>query len=116
MEYIYLSVNSIFQSISYGSYHDFLDRGMLLTRMLLNQGFLVVKLNSLLQKFYSHYHDLVSCYGLNICATNDYRYVPFVVIIICSYHWVCNRNNKKGATCGAETAYSSVVPEFTPGF
>ena len=27
-----------------GSYHDFLDRGLLLTRKLLNQGFLVVKL------------------------------------------------------------------------
>jgi hypothetical protein len=27
-----------------GSYQDFLDRGLLLTRKLLNQGFLVVKL------------------------------------------------------------------------
>ena len=30
-----------------GSYHDFLDRGLLLTRKVLNQGFLVVKLKSL---------------------------------------------------------------------
>jgi hypothetical protein len=29
-----------------GSYHDFLDRGFLLTRKLLNQGFLLVKLKS----------------------------------------------------------------------
>ena len=36
-----------------GSYHDFLYRGFLLTRKLLNQGFLFVKLKSSLQKFYS---------------------------------------------------------------
>ena len=31
-----------------GSYQDFLDRGLLLTRKLLNQGFLLVKLKSIL--------------------------------------------------------------------
>ena len=31
-------------SRAYGSYHDFLDRGLLLTRKLLNQGFLLVTL------------------------------------------------------------------------
>ena len=40
----------IFQFIRYsrtcGSYHDYLNRGLLLTRKLLNQGFLVVKLSS----------------------------------------------------------------------
>ena len=36
-----------------GSYQDFLDRGLLLTRKLLNQGFLLVKLRSSLRKFYS---------------------------------------------------------------
>jgi hypothetical protein len=35
-----------------GSYQDFLDRGLLLTRKLLNQGFLLVKLKSSLRKFY----------------------------------------------------------------
>jgi hypothetical protein len=35
-----------------GSYHDFLDRGLLLTRKLLNQGFFLVKLKSSLRKFY----------------------------------------------------------------
>jgi hypothetical protein len=34
-----------------GSYQDFLDRGLLLTRKLLNQGFLLVKLKSSLRKF-----------------------------------------------------------------
>jgi hypothetical protein len=35
-----------------GSYQDFLDRGLLLTRKILNQGFLLVKLKSSLRKFY----------------------------------------------------------------
>jgi hypothetical protein len=35
-----------------GSCHDFLDKGLLLTRKLLNQGNLLVKLKSSLRKFY----------------------------------------------------------------
>ena len=38
-----------------GSYQDFLDRGLLLTRKLLNQGFLLVKLKSSLRKFYGRH-------------------------------------------------------------
>ena len=48
------------------SYQDFLDRGLLLTRKLLNQGFLLVKLKSSLRKFYGHHHDLVDCYGISV--------------------------------------------------
>ena len=40
-----------------GSYQDFLDRGLLLTRKLLIQGFLLIKLKSSLQKFYRRHHD-----------------------------------------------------------
>ena len=53
-----------------GSYKNSLDGGLLLTRKLLNQGFLLVKLRSSLRKFYGHHHDL--------CVTNDHEYVPFV--------------------------------------
>jgi hypothetical protein len=35
-----------------GSYHDFLNWGLLLARKLLNQRFLLVKLKSSLRKFY----------------------------------------------------------------
>ena len=41
----------IWHSRACGSYYDFLDRGLPLTRKLLNQGFLVVKLKSLLRTF-----------------------------------------------------------------
>jgi hypothetical protein len=42
-----------------GSCQDVLDRGLLLTRKLLNQGFLLVKLKSSHRKFYGRHHDLV---------------------------------------------------------
>ena len=37
------------------SYHGFLERGLLLTRKLLNQGFFLVKLKSSLRKFYGRH-------------------------------------------------------------
>ena len=49
-----------------GSYQDFLDRGLLLTMKLLNQGFLLVKLKSSLRKFYGRHHDLVDRYGISV--------------------------------------------------
>ena len=49
------------------SYHDVLDRGLLLTRKLLNQGFLLVKLKSSLgRKLYGRHHDLVDRYGISV--------------------------------------------------
>ena len=43
------------------SYHAFLDRGLLLTRTLLNQEFQMVKL-----KFYKRHHELVDCYEMSV--------------------------------------------------
>jgi hypothetical protein len=45
-----------------GSYQDFLDRRLLLTRKLLNQGCLLVKWKPSLLTFYGRYHDLVDRY------------------------------------------------------
>ena len=49
-----------------GSYQDFLHRGLLVTRKLLNQGFLLVKLKSSLRKLYGRHHDLVDRYGISV--------------------------------------------------
>ena len=49
-----------------GSYQDCSDRGLLLTRKLLNQGLLLVKLKSSLPKFYGRHHDLVNRYGISV--------------------------------------------------
>ena len=48
------------------SYHDFLDRGLLLTRKLLNQEFQMVKLKSFIRKFYGRHHELVDRYGVTV--------------------------------------------------
>ena len=48
------------------SYHDFLDRGLLLTRKLLNQEFQMVKLKSSLRKFYGRLHELVDRYEITV--------------------------------------------------
>ena len=75
-----------------GSYQDFLDKGLLLTRKLLTQGFLLVKLKSSLRKLHGRHHDLVDRYGISvsprICSTCRKH---FPVLSSCmTYHRVCN--------------------------
>jgi hypothetical protein len=62
---VYIS-HMIRYSRACGSYQDFLDRGMLLTRKLLNQGFILVKLKSSLRKLYGRHHELVDRYGISV--------------------------------------------------
>ena len=70
-------------SIACSSYHEFLDRGLLPTRKLLNQGLLVVKLKSSVRMFYCRHHDLVNRYRISVsqittdmfCVTNDHGYM-----------------------------------------
>ena len=49
-----------------GSYQDFRDRGLLLTKKELNQGFILVKLKSSLWKIYGRHHDLIDHYGISV--------------------------------------------------
>jgi hypothetical protein len=49
-----------------GSYQDIFDRELLLSRKLLNQWFLLVKLKSSLRKLYGRHHDLVDRYGISV--------------------------------------------------
>ena len=100
-----------------GSYQDFLNRGLLLTRKILNQGFLLVMLKS---SFYGCHHDLFDCYGISvsqmttICSTCR-KHFP-VLSSFTTYYRVCKYINTTGATSGAGTAYPSGASEFTPGF
>ena len=48
------------------SYQDFINRGLLPTRKLLNQVFLLVKLKSSLRKSYGRHHDLVYRFGISV--------------------------------------------------
>jgi hypothetical protein len=59
-----------------GSYQDFLDRGLLLTRKLLNQSFLLLKLKSSLVKLYVRHHDLIGRYDISVSQmTTDMFYL-----------------------------------------
>ena len=69
----------IFQLIRYssacGSYQDLL---LLLTRKLLNQGLLMVKLKSSIRKFYGRHHDLVNRYGISVSQmTSDMFHLSY---------------------------------------
>jgi len=55
----------LISQIACGSYHDFLDRGSPVAKKLFDQRSLVVKLKSLLRKFYDRHHDLVNRYGIS---------------------------------------------------
>jgi len=33
-----------------------------------------------------------------------------------THHWICNKSNTTGVTCGAGTVVPSGAPEFTPWF
>jgi hypothetical protein len=90
-------------------------RGLLLTRKLLNQGFLLVMLKSSLQKFYSRHHDLVKYYGVLgqkwlwicfICHNHNLFLSSFM-----TYHQVCSNSN---TTSGTGTTYPFRAPELAP--
>ena len=49
-----------------GSYQNFLNKGLLLTRKLLHQCFLLVKMTPSLQQVYGRHHDLVDSYGISV--------------------------------------------------
>jgi hypothetical protein len=72
MEYIYIS-QVIWYSKACGSYNDFLDWRALLTRKLLNKGFLMIKLKASLRTFYGRHHELVNSYGLSQMTTDMFR-------------------------------------------
>ena len=73
----------------------------------------MVKLKLSLPNFYGCYHHLVIC---DVCNTNDYRYVLFVVITsqFCLLSWFIIDLLTR-ASSGDGIAYSSRAYEFTPG-
>jgi len=84
---------------------------LFLSRKLLNQGFLVVKLKSSLRRFYDHHHDLVAHYWMEYLCNK--WYVMFVLYSFMTYQRICTKSNTTGATLGAGIDYPSGAPEFT---
>jgi hypothetical protein len=100
---------------------DFLDRGLLLTRKLLNQGFLLVKLKSsltskvLLSPLWLGWPLWNMCNKWpRICSTFRKHFPVLSLFMTC--HRICNYINTTGVTNGTGTAYPSGAPEFIPGF
>ena len=93
---------------------------LLLTRKLLNQGFLVVKLNSSLQKFCGCHHDLVNRYGVHMSQLTTYMFhlskSQITISSFMIYYRVCDKSSTNSATYGAETAYLSGEHDFTTRF
>ena len=87
---------------------------------LILQVFLLVKMKSLLRKFYGRHHDSVSRYRITVTQmTTDISTCRKHFPVLCSfmtYRWVCNQSNTTDATSGAGTVYPSEAIEFTPGF
>ena len=98
-----------------GSYHDFLDIWLLLTRKVLNQGFLVVMLKWSHRKFYSHHYDLVNSDRISVSQmTTDISVCRNQNQVISSFmtcHPLCIKSSTTGATCGAGNAYPRFFPE-----
>jgi ABC-type multidrug transport system fused ATPase/permease subunit len=70
------------------SCHVFIDRGLLPTTKLQNQGSLDMKMKSSLRRFYYCYHDLVNCHGeymsrmttdILVVEMKSYSFFSFVV-------------------------------------
>ena len=73
----------LFQLIGYsracGSYQDFLERMLLLTKKLLNKVAILVKCISSLREFYGRRHCLDNRYGISV--TNDHGYVVYTFFL-----------------------------------
>ena len=91
---------------------------MLLTRKLLKQEFLLVKLKSSLRKCYGCHHDVVDRYAISVSQWSPIcsicRKHFRVLSVFTPYYRVCNYINTTGATSGAGSAGPSGAPEFTP--
>jgi hypothetical protein len=103
-----------------GSYKDFLDRGLLLTRKLQNQGFLLVKLKSSLRTFYGRTMTVLTvmeclCHKWPRICSLCHKHFP-VLSSFMTYNRVCNYIYTTSSTSGAGTVYPSGTLEFTPGF
>ena len=99
---IYLSADTISRACS--SYQDFIDGRLLLSRHILNQWPLVVKVKT---NFVNRYGISVSQMTKNIIVCRSHNPVLLSPCMTC-YRILTD------ATSGAETAYPSAAPTFTP--
>ena len=124
MGYICLSIGALSRACI--SYHDFLDRGLLLTSKLLNQEFKFLKLKIPFRKFYGRHQVLFYRYEISfhrwqrMCSLCRYYHpVPFSWIWpteMTYYRVSTNMSNTTVAICGAGSAQPSVAHKNTTSF
>ena len=91
----------------------------MLTRKLLKQEFLLVKVKSSLRKCYGHHHDMVDHYGISvsqwqpICSTYCKHFTVFYSFT--TYYQVCNYNTMTCITSGSGSTDPSVSTRVHPG-
>ena len=110
------SVDPTFQNLRFLS--GFNERGQLLTGKLPNQGFLLVKLKSLLRNIYGQHHDLFNRYGISVSQITIDK-LPLSEALPSSFlihHKVCSYSSTTSATSGEGTVYPSRATEFTSVF
>jgi hypothetical protein len=47
------------------------------------------------------------------CVTNHHGYVPLFIVIIQSFHWVCNKSTTTGSTGGAGTKIHNTITSLS---
>jgi hypothetical protein len=109
MVYISLSWYNIPELVVHIRY--FLDRGLLLTRKLLNQGFLLAKLRSSLRKFYGRHYDCIDSYR-NTILLFDYKITrnwwrQFVHENACTMHNVSEMSSRDLLYSQRRTSYNN---------
>jgi len=118
----------VFQLIRYsracGYYRDFLDRGLMLPRKLLNQGFLVVRLKPLLWELtVATMHLLINCYGIyvsqmtticSVCHNYTHHFLTHVVppYLCCFWARVTRRCHKWSRGAYPSRTHVFISPPF----
>ena len=98
---------------AFTSYHDYLDRELLLTKQPLNQECLVIRLRSSLRQSHGTYHDLFILWRIH----NMYLCCNLKAVILSyfmTYQWIFNKSNTTGASSRAGTLpdHQSWSPAF----
>ena len=116
MEYISLSWSNIPELVVPIGI-SLIERGLLLTRKLLKQRFLLVKLKLSLRKIYGCHHELGKHYRISVSQMTTIMFHLLLALpSLMTCHRVYNLSNTIGTTSGARTDYPSGAPEFIPGF
>ena len=103
-----------------GSYRDFRDRGILLTRKLLNKWFLLLSWSLHFECFTVTTMALLTvteylCHKWPRICSKGHKYFP-VLSSFMTYHRLCNWSDMTGVTSVAGATYPSGAPEFAPIF